>query len=170
LKILREGSTIGAPYHRGVVLTTRSPPSLHVLVVEDYPDAADSMAVLLQVQFGCQTEVARDGAQALHRAERFRPDLVLLDLGLPGVSGMDVARKLSAMTPRPLIIALTGWSQETMREQAQHAGIDDYVIKPASIERLADAVAEARRRVARRPLRVAGPESAARRRPTGASP
>jgi hypothetical protein len=74
------------------VIVRRPPLAVRVLVVDDYAGAAESTATLLQLRFGCLTQFARDGATALARAASFRPDLVLLDVGLPGVSGTEVAR------------------------------------------------------------------------------
>jgi DNA-binding response OmpR family regulator len=130
--------------------------SIRLLVVDDHQDTAASMAALLRIKFGCRTRVAHDANSALAIAASFRPELVLLDLGLPEVAdGMAVARHLSELKPRPLVIALTGWAGETLKEQAGTAAIDDYILKPASSERLGDAVEEARRRGARRPRRAA---------------
>jgi CheY-like chemotaxis protein len=111
-----------------------------VLVVDDNQDAADGMAMLIELM-GVAVRVAYDGRSALAAAEAFRPDLVLLDLGMPVVDGYEVCRTLreqpggDAMS----IVALTGWGQESDRRRTQEAGFDDHLtkpIEPAQVERL----------------------------------
>src|SRR5258708_7691026 len=89
---------------------------LYVLVVEDNRDCADSTALLLRLA-GHEAEVAPDGASALRAAAARQPDVVLLDLGLPDMTGWEVARRLKALAGRkgPFIVAVTGWSGEKDR-------------------------------------------------------
>jgi CheY-like chemotaxis protein len=102
-----------------------------VLVVDDNIDAATTLDLLLK-SLGHETCVAHDGAQALRLALEFRPDVVLLDIGMPGLNGYDVARRLRALKhERPLrIIAITGWDQEAERSKALEAGFDVHLVKP----------------------------------------
>ncbi len=118
---------------------TPVPHGLRVLVVDDNPDAADSLAEIVQL-FGHTTEVAYDGPTALARALASPPDVVLCDLGLPGMSGYDVARALRAAGPDGVrLIAVSGYAQPDDLRRAADAGFDGHVAKPpdpAVIERL----------------------------------
>jgi CheY-like chemotaxis protein len=84
---------------------------------------------------GQETEVAYSGKEALERLESFRPDFVLLDLGLPGMDGYEVARKIRAMTQfRDIrVVALTGYGQPEDRQRTQAAGFDDHLVKPVDL-------------------------------------
>jgi len=108
-----------------------------VLVVDDSRDNADSTAVLLSA-LGAAVCVAYDGAAALAAAAAERPDTVLLDLGMPGLDGYEVARRLRAQFPGPQLqlVALTGWGDADDRRRVLAAGFDQHLIKPASIESL----------------------------------
>ena len=109
------GSTIGAP----------------VLIVEDDDDTAETMARLLRM-CGHSVHVARDGHQAIELALRQRPYFVLLDLGLPGLDGYEVAARLRRELSGPFtIIAVTGYGQEEDRRRAREAGINFHLLKPA---------------------------------------
>ncbi len=108
-----------------------------VLIVDDNADAADTLAALL-VLSGHETSVAYEGASALEHAERMRPHVVVLDLGMPGMSGYEVARHLrrcpwgSALK----LIALTGWGQARDRRMTREAGFDEHLVKPADPDEL----------------------------------
>jgi PAS domain S-box-containing protein len=108
-----------------------------VLVVDDNMDAADSLAALLRKQ-GHSVVAVHDGAQAIEAAAEFRPEIVLLDIGMPGMSGLEVARRLRAHdhSPRPLIVAVTGWGQFEDRIRAHQAGFDLHMVKPVEEKRL----------------------------------
>jgi CheY-like chemotaxis protein len=117
-----------------------SPPRLRVLVVDDNVDAAVSLARLLARLYGQEVRVAHDGPEALSLAGEFRPDVVLLDIGLPGMDGNEVARRLRE---RPecegtLIVALTGWGQEADVERSRAAGFDHHLVKPANPDAILD--------------------------------
>jgi len=111
-----------------------------VLVVDDQPDSTDSLALLLQLR-GHEVLIARDGPGAIEEAARSRPDVILLDLGLPGMSGYDVARRLRVM--RELdgvrLVALTGYGTESDRQKSRDAGFDVHLTKPVDPQAL-DAV------------------------------
>lgn len=106
-----------------------------VLVVDDNVDAADSMRDLLKLG-GCEVRTAYDGATALQAAMEFQPELVLLDIGLPGIDGYEVLRRLRAQfaglrgTP-PVVAALSGYGQPAERERMRQAGFDHLLTKPA---------------------------------------
>jgi CheY-like chemotaxis protein len=104
-----------------------------VLVVDDNRDAATSLALLLELD-GHLTHVAHDGPTALEDAARHRPDFVLLDIGLPGMSGYEVGRRIrSEPWGRHLtLIALTGWGQVEDRRRSQEAGFDAHLVKPVA--------------------------------------
>src|SRR3954447_8383973 len=102
----------------------------NILVVDDYIDAVESMTWWLE-HFGHDVQIARDGRQALEVAARRPPDCVLLDLGLTGVDGYEVASRLRREVDRPLvIIAITGHDREPARRRALAAGCDHFFIKP----------------------------------------
>ena len=104
-----------------------------VLVVDDNRDAASSMVALLQ-SAGHQVREAHDGQEGLRLAFEFEPEVVLLDLGMPGMSGFDVARELRGRIaqPGPRIIAVTGWGQESDRRLTREAGFDFHLTKPVN--------------------------------------
>src|SRR5262245_14542340 len=110
---------------------------LRVLVVEDGADAARSLATLLRL-FGHQVEVARDGTSALEAARARRPDVVLLDIGLPGPDGWEVARRIRGWDAptRPLPVAVTGYGSEADLRRSEEAGIDLHLTRPAEPDRL----------------------------------
>lgn len=112
-----------------------APVSRRVLVVDDNADAAELLNVGL-TQFGHVTECADDGQAALEAAERFHPEVVLLDLGLPIIDGYEVARRLRAkFADRPLLlIAVTGYGMESDRQRAKAAGFDAHLVKPVDLE------------------------------------
>lgn len=107
---------------------------VRVLVVDDNHDAADTLEMLLRV-LGAEVRVARDGPQALEAFAPFDPDLVLLDIGMPGMDGYQVARALRGRHPdhRARMVALTGWGQEADRQRGREAGFDHHLVKPAEI-------------------------------------
>lgn len=109
-----------------------------VLVVDDNADAADSLALLLRVE-GHQVQVAYDGPQAIAVARGFRPDFVLLDVGLPGMSGLDLARHLREFPELSgvRLIAITGYGQSADIAASRRAGLDFHLVKPVRLEDLA---------------------------------
>jgi PAS domain S-box-containing protein len=110
-----------------------------VLIVDDNADAAATLELLLQ-SLGHETRVAADGTAALEAAGSFQPDLVLLDIGLPGIDGYEVARRLRAQG-RPLrIVAVTGWGSEADRRRSQEAGFDMHLVKPLDPDELSRAL------------------------------
>jgi CheY-like chemotaxis protein len=109
-------------------------PQKRILVVDDNRDAADSLAMLLKF-LGSDVRIARDGPQALEEFHAYDPAVVLLDIGMPGMDGYEVARRIRTRFPerRPTIVALTGWGQDDDRRRARDAGFDHHLIKPAEI-------------------------------------
>ena len=112
---------------------TRAQP-FRVLVVDDNTDAADSLSVVLDIG-GHATQVAHDGQRALTLARTFQPEVVFLDIGLPGMDGYEVARALRVMPGLQdmVLIALTGWGTEEDRARSRAAGFDMHLTKPANL-------------------------------------
>jgi len=144
---LRPGSTSSA------VAGAPHPPSVRpcrILVVEDNLDAAEMLCEVLHAH-GHVVEAVHDGPSALRAASRFEPELVLLDIGLPGMDGYEVARRLrrGAAEHAAILVALTGYGQESDRECSRSAGINVHLTKPfdlASLERVIQDLLAARQR------------------------
>lgn len=102
-----------------------------VLVVDDNRDAAESLAVFLQLS-GHAVHTAYDGIEAIEAAEKFRPDLVLLDIGMPNLNGYEACRRIrdTAWGKDMTVIAQTGWGQEDDKRRTRDAGFDDHLVKP----------------------------------------
>ncbi len=108
-----------------------------VLVIDDNQDAADSTSMLLNV-LGVQSHVAYDGESGLAAIQAWKPDIVLLDLGMPGMDGFEVARRIRAdagLAGLP-VVALTGWGQQQDRQRTLEAGFDRHLVKPADPQAL----------------------------------
>jgi PAS domain S-box-containing protein len=109
-----------------------------VLVVDDNEDSADSLALLLELK-GHEVRVALDGPAALATAHAFQPEVVLLDIGLPGMDGYEVARRLRAERAGEgglLLVALTGYGQDEDRRRSREAGFDHHLVKPVDFDEL----------------------------------
>jgi CheY-like chemotaxis protein len=116
-----------------------------VLVVEDNTDAREALTMLLE-ESGHDVRAAADGMEALSQAEQFTPDVVLLDIGLPGLDGYAVARQLRA-SPRSadaLLVAITGYGQPEDRALARAAGFDYHLLKPVESTRLFELLSRTR--------------------------
>jgi CheY-like chemotaxis protein len=113
-----------------------------ILLVEDNQDAATALLEILRL-WGHEVVVVHDGASALDQARRSEPDVVLLDIGLPGMDGYTVARSLRLLPglARIRLIAITGYGQDSDREQSQQAGFDHHLVKPVDLEELRRLVA-----------------------------
>ena len=113
-----------------------------ILVVDDNADSSASLAMLLGIS-GYETHTAKDGLEAVSAAEWFRPDVVLLDLGLPKLSGMDAAKRIREQPwgKDMMLVALTGWGQEDDRKRSRDAGFDAHVVKPVDHDTLMDVIA-----------------------------
>lgn len=114
-------------------------PDRRILIVDDSQDAAETLGELLEA-LGATVSVALDGYAALDRIERFAPDTVVLDLGMPDMDGFEVARRIRQL-PRhasTTLIALTGLSQQQDRNRSRAAGFDHHLVKPANVDALRD--------------------------------
>jgi signal transduction histidine kinase/ActR/RegA family two-component response regulator len=141
------------PSDDAVLAVRRDPsgqlPARRVLVVDDNADAADSLAILLRM-YGQIVRVVHDGMAALEAAQCEPPDVVFLDLGMPGMNGFEVARRLRQQpaTENALLVAVTGWGQAEDRRRTHEAGFDHHLVKPVDAGAvqglLAQAIAPAR--------------------------
>jgi CheY-like chemotaxis protein len=112
-----------------------------ILVVDDNPDAAQSLAYLLR-GLGHEVSVTDDGLKALELARQNRPDIVILDIGLPGMDGFAVAQALRQDPTLGVfrVIAVTGYGQDSARSRAMDAGFDDYLTKPVTLSDLLESL------------------------------
>ena len=115
-----------------------------ILVVDDDHDGAELLVTMLGLR-GHETRAAHDGAEALAVAREFAPEIVFLDIGLPGLDGNEVARRLRAdpMHAGALLIALTGWGGEDDKRQTREAGFDFHLTKPVDLHAVGDILAKA---------------------------
>jgi signal transduction histidine kinase/CheY-like chemotaxis protein len=126
------GPPRGRPSGGGEIVAAAT--SRRVLVVDDNADSAEGLAVLLRLR-GYEVRTAGDGESALAEAAAFRPGVVLLDLGLPGPDGYEVARRLrrEPSAAGAVLVALTGYGQEEDRRHSREAGFDHHLVKPADL-------------------------------------
>ncbi|HEY6177933.1 MAG TPA: response regulator [Kofleriaceae bacterium] len=117
---------------------TTSNGKLAIVVIEDNDDAADTLAMWLE-NMGHSVQVARTGPEGLELVRASRPQLVLCDVGLPGMDGVEVCRHVKALpaTP-PVMVALTGWGMEADRKRTRDAGFDHHLVKPVAPDKLRD--------------------------------
>ena len=119
-------------------------PGRRILIVDDNRDSAASLAMLLQAA-GNTTREAHDGIEALEAAEQFRPDVILLDIGLPKLNGFEVCRRIRAESwgRNMIILAVSGWGQDDDRRKSHEAGFDHHMVKPVDYNTLLKLMAEA---------------------------
>jgi PAS domain S-box-containing protein len=154
VEVHSEGAGRGSEFTIRLPTTARVPPAMagpiepagaagrRVLIVDDSEDGAESLAVLLEFG-GHHTYKAHDGLAALEAAERLRPDAVLLDIGLPGLNGYEVCRRIR-QTPwgkQLTLVALTGWGQDEDRDRSRDAGFDAHMVKPVDFDALLELLA-----------------------------
>jgi CheY-like chemotaxis protein/nitrogen-specific signal transduction histidine kinase len=132
-----------APSATESVVSEQARSSARVLIVDDNRDAAQSLALMLDLE-GHEVRTAADGLEALEVAEVFRPKVVLLDIGMPGIDGYETARRLRARpwAKSALLCAQTGWGQEDDKRKARSAGFDRHLVKPIDPEELNRILAE----------------------------
>ena len=108
-----------------------------ILVVDDNQDSADTLSILLQLT-GHQTRLAFDGVEAFEAAKSFRPDVILMDLGMPKLNGFEAARQIRQQpwSKGMVLVALTGWGQEEDRNRTAEAGFDGHLVKPVDFDTL----------------------------------
>jgi signal transduction histidine kinase len=112
-------------------------PERRILIVDDSRDGGESLAMLLRV-LGADVALAHSGRHALECVDSFRPDVVLLDIGMPGMDGYEVARRIRAnpANRHMQLIALTGWGQDEDRQRSAAAGFNHHLVKPADLNKL----------------------------------
>ena len=122
---------VRAPAPTPAPLSKLSGEVLRILVVDDNRDGAMAHAKLLQ-HHGHETYTAHDGVAAVEEAARLRPDVILLDIGLPRLTGDEAARRIRAAETgrRAVMVAITGWGQEKDRRRSKEAGFDAHLVKP----------------------------------------
>lgn len=111
--------------------------STRVLVVDDVSDSAAIFATMLEI-YGAQTRVALDGYQAISEAEAYRPNIVLMDVTMPGLNGYEAAKRIREQDwgRAMLLIAITGWGQDRDVQEAYAAGFDGHLLKPVEPDAL----------------------------------
>jgi CheY-like chemotaxis protein len=118
-------------------------PGLRILVVDDNPDVVDSLAMVLRTM-GNNVRTAKDGEEAVRAAGEFRPDVALLDIGMPKMNGYEAARTIRQQPwgRDVILVAVTGWGQDEVRRRSKDAGFDHHLVKPldpnALIKQLSD--------------------------------
>jgi signal transduction histidine kinase len=133
------GGAIGKPLQK----TSKTTHPLNVLIVDDNVDSAQTSLWMLDL-IGHKATVAHEGAKALEIARDLLPDVILLDIGMPGMDGYEVCRALRQMpeTQHKVLIAQTGWGQESDRQKAFAAGFDHHITKPVSLDLLTQLLAD----------------------------
>jgi CheY-like chemotaxis protein len=113
-----------------------------VLVADDNRDASETLAMLLRLD-GYEVHVANDGLEAIELYSRVRPDVAILDIGMPGLSGHEVAQRIRGLGGhQATLIAVTGWGQKTDKEQAAASGFDHHFTKPVEPNELSRLLAQ----------------------------
>jgi CheY-like chemotaxis protein len=136
LPVLSDAPEAASPRAARETLATRG--AHRILVVDDDLESARSLAMVLDAA-GHETETAHDGLEAVEVAERFRPRVALLDIGLPKLNGFEVARRIRERpwAERAVLIAVSGWGQDEDRRKSKDAGFDFHFVKPVDFDRLA---------------------------------
>lgn len=118
-------------------------PWRRILVADDNRDAAESLATMLRMS-GNEVHIAHDGLETFERTEALKPDVVVMDIGMPRMNGRDATRRIRAQPwgRDVVVVALTGWSQEADRRLSREAGCDDHLLKPVDIAQLEELIAE----------------------------
>jgi two-component system CheB/CheR fusion protein len=111
--------------------------SLRILIVDDNADTVESLAMLLRL-YGHDVSTAQSGPEGLQSALSQIPEVILADLGLPGIDGYEVARRIREHTQAPLLVAMTGYGQPEDRQRSKDAGFDYHLVKPIDPEKLQD--------------------------------
>jgi CheY-like chemotaxis protein len=129
-------------------------PSLRVLVVDDNVDAAQSLALLLEAS-GHEVRIAHTGPTALEAALDYRPNVALLDIGLPKMDGYEVAKRIrqQPFLQDVVLVAMTGYGQDTDRQRSQEVGFNAHLIKPADFSKVQQILATVSVQTVQRPPR-----------------
>jgi PAS domain S-box-containing protein len=144
--VVRLPITMETPRPQPAVPQARATATAHrILVVDDNRDAANSLAMLLKLS-GNEGHVAYDGIEAVEAAARVRPDLILMDIGLPRMNGYEAARRIREQPwgESVVLVALTGWGQDEDRRKSKDSGFDGHLVKPVDLEALTALLAKFR--------------------------
>ena len=116
--------------------------ALKVLVADDNEDSAMTLSMILKI-LGSDVRTANDGMEAVEVATAFRPDVILLDIGMPRLNGYDTARRIREQPwgKNTVLVALTGWGQEEDRQKSHDAGFDTHMVKPVELAALEELLA-----------------------------
>ena len=141
LPVSQVGETKAKP-STSVPAVQHPPSSRRILVVDDNADSAESLAVLLRLH-GNDTQVAGDGLEALRKGSDYKPDVILLDIGMPGMNGYDTCQMIRSEPwgKELLLIAMTGWGQDEDRRRSAEAGFDFHMVKPVDHGQLLELLA-----------------------------
>lgn len=136
MPVLNRSAIQGGP---GPDMESDLQPQRRILIVDDNHDSAESLAMLMEIT-GNKTYLAHDGVEAVEAVEKYRPEVVLLDIGLPQLDGYEVCRRVreQAWGKNILVIALTGWGQEDDRRKSEDAGFNGHLVKPVDYDKLLD--------------------------------
>jgi CheY-like chemotaxis protein len=137
------GSTASPPPDRPVEVPPAKQSTRRILVVDDNMDGARSLSILLRA-LGHDVQTAHDGVVALETAQHWPPEVVLLDIGLPRLNGLEVARRMreDLGLSSALLIAMTGYGQNDDRKRSQEAGFNAHLVKPLDLDVLKTLLAE----------------------------
>jgi signal transduction histidine kinase len=136
LRLPVESETRSEKAQDGAAQGTKALRRLKILVIEDNDDVADTLELWLQ-DLGQDVSVARSGASGIKLVEHGHPDVVLCDLGLPEMDGLEVCRRVRGLNiSQPRMVALTGWGREDDRRRTREAGFDEHLVKPVAVEKL----------------------------------
>jgi CheY-like chemotaxis protein len=133
---------------------------LRVLIVDDNADTAMGLSLLMRA-LGHESRITHDGLSAVEAAKEYRPNLVLLDISLPGITGYEVAKRLrqQAILKDSVLVAVTAWSQSEAKRLAAEAGFDHHLAKPADFDTLQQIVAAVEKEQIETSRRIAPPGS-----------
>jgi len=135
--IVRLSEAADRPHPRGEAARSQRLPACRILIVDDNREAAESLGVLLE-ELGATISLAFGGREALQVIDAFEPEVVMLDLGMPGIDGYEVCRRIRAVPAHRhmLLVALTGWGQDEDRERSRRAGFHHHLVKPLNVQKL----------------------------------
>jgi len=137
----REPKPLSRSKEHAVAAVSSENPHRKVLVVEDNHDAADALALLLEAE-GHDVRSVYHAASALETASQFQPEVAILDIGLPGMDGYELAQRLREAIPKIVLIALSGWRAEPGDNRVRDAGFRHYITKPVEAEQLRKLLAQ----------------------------
>lgn len=132
-------------------MNTNAADRKRVMVVDDSINAAKTMGWMFELVLGCEVQLAHNGASAIATAIKFLPHLIMLDIGMPGMTGYEVCRAMrqEPMLKDTIIVAQTGWGQKEHLQRAKEAGFDNHLVKPVTLEAIQEVLASLQSRTER---------------------